>query len=396
MKTLGGSGSPKNALVPLLALVALVISACGGSTSSSAQASGTPSVGPVSSPAATAAASSAAPASKLKVAFVYLPNLTPAESWNSSLLLAQQAVEKTLADQVEVSQVENVPEGPASLKTFEDLARQGFKVIFGTTFGYMDQMLEVAGKYPDAVFLNAAGYKVANNMGNYYGAEEQARYLEGMIAGGMSKSGKIGYVAAFPIPLVLRGVNAFTLGAQKVNPSATVSVVWTSNWFDPNAEKQAAAALLRTGIDVVSNETDSPGTGQAAEEAGAYWLGSYADQSSFAPTAWLASQCWDWAPYSVDQVKKVLDKTWKSEAYWGTLANGMVKLCGPSDKVPADLAAKVATAQAAIVDGSLNIWSGPIFDQDGKQVVAQGGTLSDTDQQAMNWLAKGVSGTIPK
>lgn len=396
MRMLNGPGSPRNVYLTGLAVLSLVmLSACSNSGATVAPAP-TDTAAPASAESSASTAPASAPAEKIKVAFVYLPNLVPAESWNSALQLSQQAVEKAFPDQVEVTAVENVPEGPASLKTFEDLARQGFKVIFGTTFGYMDQMLEAAGKYPDAVFLNAAGYKVAANMGNYYGAEEQARYLEGIIAGGMSKSGKLGYVAAYPIPLVLRGVNAFTLGAQTVNPNATVTIVWTSNWFDANAEKQAAAALLRTGIDVVSNETDSPGTGQAAEEAGAYWLGSYADQSSFAPKAWLASQCWDWAPYSVQQVKDVLAGTWKSAAYWGTLANGMVKLCGPSSAVPADLASKVTTAQSGIADGSLNIWAGPIFDQSGKQIVAEGAAISDADQQAMNYLVKGVNGTIPQ
>ncbi len=392
MNTHRTSRGPRNAVLALFTMLALVlVAACSGSGSSSDSSS--------VSESAPAASDSSAPATTedpLKVAFVYLAVIDPAESWNEAHHTAQVQMEEALGDKVDVTVIEGVPEGPASLKTFEDLGRQGYDVIFGTTFGYMDQMLDAAGKYPDSVFLNAAGYKIADNMSNYYGAEEQARYLSGMIAGGMSKTGKLGYVAAFPIPLVIRGINAFTLGAQKVNPDATTTVVWTSSWFDPNGEKQAAAALLQTGIDVVSNETDSPGTGQAAEDAGAYWLGSYSDQSSFAPNAWLGSQCWNFGDYYTEQVQNVLDGTWKSEAYWGTLGNGMVEFCGPSDKVPADLATQVATTHKEIADGTDDIWAGPIFDQAGKEVVAEGATL-DADQQAsMDWFVKGVVGDIPK
>lgn len=331
----------------------------------------------------------------MKVAFVYLAKIDPAESWNDAHHVAQLALEEALGDKIEVTVVEEVPEGPASLKTFEDLARQGNQLIYGTTIGYMDQMLEAAAKYPDVVFLNGAGYKTAENMGNYFGAEEQARYLSGMIAGGMSASGKLGYLGAFPIPLVIRGINAFTLGAQKVNPKATTTVVWTSSWFDPNADKQAAAALFKSGIDVVSNETDSPGAGQAAEEAGGYWLGSYSDQSSFAPNAWLGSQCWDYAPYYIDQTQKVIDGTWKSEAYWGTLGNGFVKFCGPASTVPSELADQVASVGSEISAGTYDIWAGPIYDQQGAEKVPAGGTLSEEDQASMNWFVQGVIGEIP-
>jgi basic membrane protein A len=402
MNTFRTSKGPRSAVLSIVTLLTMaLVTACGGSSSSSSSSGGSSAVASTpaieaASEAASASTDTAASGDPLKVAFVYLASIDPAESWNEAHHTAQLQMEEALGDKVDVTVVEGVPEGPASLKTFEDLARQGYDVILGTTFGYMDQMLEVAGKYPDAVFLNAAGYKTADNMGNYYGAEEQARYLSGMIAGGMSKTGKLGYVAAFPIPLVLRGINAFTLGAQKVNPDATTTVVWTSSWFDPNGEKQAAAALLQTGIDVISNETDSPGTGQAAEDAGAYWLGSYSDQSSFAPTAYLGSQCWDFSDYYTEQVQAVIDGTWKSEAYWGTLGNGMVKFCGPSDKVPAELAATVATTGSEIADGSYDIWAGPIFDQAGKEIVAEGAAVSADEQAAMNWFVKGVIGDLPK
>lgn len=394
MNTHRTSRGPRKVLLALFAMLALVlVTACGGSDSSSESE---PAASEAASEAESESPTPAAAEDPLKVAFVYLASIDPAESWNEAHHTAQIQMEEALGDKVDVTVIEGIPEGPASLKAFEDLGREGYDVIFGTTFGYMDQMLDAAGKYPDAVFLNAAGYKVADNMSNYYGAEEQARYLSGMIAGGMSKAGKLGYVAAFPIPLVVRGINAFTLGAQRVNPAATTTVVWTSSWFDPNADKQAAAALLQTGIDVVSNETDSPGTGQAAEEAGAYWLGSYSDQSSFAPTAWLGSQCWSFGDYYTEQVQNVLDGTWKSEAYWGTLGNGMVRFCGPSDTVPAELATEVANTGEKIAGEAMDIWAGPISDQAGEEIVDEDAAL-DADQQAsMDWFVKGVIGDMPK
>jgi basic membrane protein A len=367
-------------------LMAVAISALVGVLAWSGGASGAESAAPTGSE----------PAEPLQVAFVYLATIDPAEAWNEAHHVAQLAMEEHFGDQIEITTVENVPEGPASEQTFEDLARQGYDVIFGTTFGYMDQMHEVAQRYPDIKFLNAAGYLTADNMTNYFGAEEQARYLLGMIAGAMTESDKLGYVAAFPIPLVIRGINAFALGAQRVNPDATVNVVWTSSWFDPTGDKQAAQALIQQGVDVLSNETDSPGVGQAAEEAGNYWLGSYADQSSFAPNAWLASQCWDFGPYLIDQVEKIKAGTWASEAYWGDLANGLVKLCGPSSTVPADVVAQVADVQGQIIDGSVDIWDGPIVNQAGEQVVAEGETLPAADQETMNWFVQGVEGTIPQ
>lgn len=329
---------------------------------------------------------------KVKVAFVYIG---PAgdHGWTYQHDQGRLEMEAELGDQVETTYVENVPEGAASKKTFEDLARQGYQLIFGTSFGYMEPMLEVAKLYPDVKFMHATGYKTAENMGTYFGAAEEARYLSGMAAAAASKSGKLGYVAAFPIPEVLRGINAFTLGAQAVNPNATVKVVWTSTWYDPNVEKQAALSLLNAGCDVLAQHQDSTATGEAAESKGARWVGYHSEMSKFAPKAWITGAGWDWGPFYTAQVKAVLDGTWKAEQYYGTMKEGVVKFYPVASDINADVVAKIKTAEEGIIAGTVFPFAGPVFDQSGKERVAAGVNPPLGDLLSMDYFVKGVIGS---
>ena len=225
-------------------------------------------------------------AEDMKVGFVYVSPIGDA-GWSYAHDVGRQAVEAM--DGVTTAYVESVPEGPDSERVMQNMARKDFKVIFATSFGYMDSMLKVAKRFPDVIFMHCSGFKLAPNMGNYFGRIYQARYLSGMVAGDMTKSNILGYVAAFPIPEVIRGINAFTLGAQAVNPEVQVRVVWTKTWYDPATEKEAAKSLLDVGADVIAQHQDSPGPQEAAQERGAYSIGYNSDMSAFAPKAPLPS-----------------------------------------------------------------------------------------------------------
>jgi len=367
----------RRALGIIAAATALVLAACSSSSTSSSDS----------------AATEAPAKEKLKVAFVYIG--VPGDAgWTYMHDQGRKELEAALGDQVETTAVENVPEGPAGKKTFEDLARQGYKLIFGTSFGYMDQMLEVAKEFPDVKFMHATGYKTSDNMGTYFGAAEEARYLAGMVAASVSKSGKLGYVAAFPIPEVVRGINAFELGAQAINPKATTKVVWTSTWFDPKVEKQAAQSLLNAGVDVLAQHQDSAATGEAAQEAGARWLSYNSDMSALAPKAWAGGPGWDWGPFYIAQAKAVIDGTWKSEQYYGNMKDGMVKFFGPAADVPAEAAAAVKEVMDKYTAGTAFPFDGPVVDQSGKEQVAKGATASMDQLMGMQFFVKGVQGTI--
>ncbi len=331
----------------------------------------------------------------LKVAFVYIGPVGDA-GWTKKHDDGRQYLEETLGKKVEVTYLESVPEGAKSEQTFEKLARDGYGLIFGTSFGYGDAMLKVAKKYPNVKFEWATGYKTAANLGTYFGAAEEARYLSGIAAGAASKTGKIGYVAAFPIPEVLRGINAFTLGAQSVNPAATVQVVWTSTWFGPDKEKQAAESLRDAGADVLSMHQDSPATGQVAEAAGLKWVGYNDNLERFAPNAWLTGAVWNWGPYYVATAQAVIDGKWKADQYYGTIADGLVGLAPFGTSVTAETQAQIAAKQVEIKAGTFKPFTGPIEDQAGKVIVPAGETASLVDLLGTDYLVKGVIGEIPK
>ncbi len=332
---------------------------------------------------------------KLKVAFVYVGPVGDA-GWTKKHDDGRKELEAALGSKIETTYLENVPEGAKSEQTFEKLARDGYGLIFATSFGYGDAIFKVAKKYPDVKFEWATGYKTAKNVGTYFGAAEEARYLSGIAAGAASKTGKMGYVAAFPIPEVLRGINAFTLGAQSVNPNATVQVVWTSTWFGPDKEKQAAESLRDAGVDVLSQHQDSPATGEVAEAAGLKWVGYNDDLERFAPQAWLTGAIWDWGPFYIATTKSVLADSWKSDQYYGTIADGLVGLAPFGPSVTQATKDQIAAKEAAIKDGSFKPFTGPIEDQNGKVIVPAGQTASLGDLLGTDYFVKGVIGEIPK
>jgi basic membrane protein A and related proteins len=296
---------------------------------------------------------------------------------------------------VETTFLESVPEGAESQRVFEDLAEDGHQLIFGTSFGYMDPMLAAAENYPDTVFMHATGFKTADNMGTYFGAAEEGRYLTGLAAGEATESNLIGYVAAFPIPEVLRGINAFTVGVREVNPDAEVQVVWSSTWFGPDIERQAAESLLDAGADVIAMHQDSPAPGQAAQDAGAKWVGYNSDMEQFAPDAWLTAPVWNWGPYYLATSEQVLDGTWSSEQYYGDMADGLVDLAPFGGSVSADTQALIDQRKQEIIDGEFEIFAGPLNDQDGNEILAEGETATLEELLSTDYLVEGVVGSIP-
>jgi basic membrane protein A len=329
---------------------------------------------------------------KIKVGWVYIG--VPGDAgWTFAHDEGRKYMESQIPG-VESIVLENVPEGADAERSFEQLAQEGCKIIFGTSFGYGDAMLAVAKKYPDVKFMHASGFYTNENMSNYFGRIYQARYLSGMVAGAMTKTNKIGYVAAYTIPEVVRGINAFTLGVQAVNPDAVVKVVKTNTWYDPTVEKQSAQALLADGCDVIAQHQDTPQPQIAAEEAGKFGIGYNTDMKQWAPEANLTSPIWNWGPYYTKIVQSVIDGTWKSESYWGGLADGIVDLAPISDKVPSDIIKQVEAKKELMIKGEWDVFNGPIYAQDGTLKVKEGQDLSDADKLSMDWFVKGVEGTI--
>lgn len=327
---------------------------------------------------------------KLKVGFVYVSPIGDA-GYSYSHDLGRQAVAKMPG--VTTSYVESVPEGPDSERVILNMARKGYDVIFTTSFGYMDPTLKISKKFPKVDFLHCSGFKMGKNMSNYFGRIYQARYLTGMVAGKMTKSNTIGYVAAFPIPEVIRGINAFTLGVQAVNPKAVVRVVWTKTWYDPATEKEGAKSLLDVGADVIAQHQDSPGPQEAAQERGAYSIGYNSDMSVFAPKAHLTAPVWHWASYYTKVIKEVQAGTWKAESTWPGLESGIVDLAPYGDMVPKDVRDLVDARKAEIAAGTFKVFNGPIKDQSGAVKIAAGSSASDKDMLSMMWFVQGVVGT---
>jgi len=334
------------------------------------------------------------PAGKFKVAFVYIG--PPGDlGWTYEHERGRKMMQEKLGDRVESTYIENVPEGPDAARVIRQYAQQGYNMIFATSFGYMDAMFEVAGEFPDIYFEHCSGYKTAENMSTYFGRMYQPRYLSGIIAGKMTKANVIGYVAAFPIPEVIRGINAFTLGVKSVNPGVEVRVVWTNTWYDPVKEREAAVALLDQGVDIITQHQDTTEPQKAAQERGDLSIGYDSDMRSFVGDTVLASPVWNWGAYYIDTVQNALNGTWKSHQYWGGMKEGAVMLSDLSPKVPKDVKALVEKAKKKILDGSWDVFCGPIKDQNGKTVVQSGGCMSDSDMLNMNFFAEGVVGTIP-
>lgn len=331
-------------------------------------------------------------AEPLKVAFVYIGPAGDA-GWTFEHDRGRLYLEEALGENVETQFIENVPESSEAAGVIQGYARKGFDLIFTTSFGYMDPTLEVAKKYPDTIFMHCSGYKTNENMGTYFGRMYQPRYLSGLMAGEMTEDNLIGYVAAFPIPEVIRGINAFALGVKAVNPDAKIKVVWTNTWFDPTIEKEAAISLLDLGADVIAQHQDSPAAQQAAQDYGAYCIGYDSDMNAFAPEAYLGAPIWDFGPYYTKIAESVQNGTWTNEQFWGGLDTGIVKLV-ISDLVPEDVKEMVLEKQEEIIDGELEPFAGPIYDNEGNLKYAEGELPTDEELLAMDWFVDNVEGNL--
>ncbi len=306
----------------------------------------------------------------------------------------RKAMEEYFKGKVKTIYQENVAEDKQSVESAAiNMIDQGATVIFGTSFGYMDALEDLAGKYPDVKFLHFSGSKMnETNFGNYFGAMEEPRYLSGIVAGMMTKTNKIGYVAAFPYTEILIGVDAFTLGAKSVNPNAQVNVVYINAWVDAANEKAAAEALLAQGCDIISQHCDTTGPEIAAEAAGAFAIPYDLDNRDAAPKAFLTAPVWHHEVFYINTIQAIMDGTWKPESYYGDMKSGYVALAPMSDLVPADVKAAVEAAQAKIESGELKPFTGPIKDNTGKVVVPEGTTLDRAGIWQINWLVDGATG----
>ena len=345
--------------------------------------------------AALTAAGSAAPASeKLKIGFIYVGPVGDF-GWSYQHDVARKALEKALGDKIETTYLENVSEGPDAERATEQLARAGNKLVFTTSFGFMDSTVKVAKKYPNVMFEHATGYKRAPNLATYSGRFYEGRYIQGVIAAKMSKKGLLGYIGAFPIPEVVSGINATILGAQSVNPNIKVKIIWANTWFDPGKEAEAAKALIDQGADVLMQHTDSPAAMQIAEQRGVLAFGQDSDMIKFGPKAQLTAIVDNWAPYYEQRIKDMLAGKWKSGDVWGGLKSEMVMMA-PYTNMPDDVKALAQKTEAAIKDGSLHPFKCPIVDQDGKTIECKGGThLDDGQILGMTFYVKGVDDKLP-
>jgi len=337
----------------------------------------------------------AAPAQeKLKVGFIYLGPIGDF-GWTCQHELGRQAVVKHFGDKIETSYLENVNEGPDAERAIEQLARTGHKLIFTTSFGYMDATVKVAKKYPNLYFEHNTGYKRDKNLATYSARFYEGRYIQGQIAAKMSKSGVLGYIGSFPIPEVVSGMNSTMLGAQSINPNIKVKIIWVNTWFDPGKEADAAKALVDQGADVIMQHTDSPAAMQVAEARGKYAFGQDSDMIKFGPKAQLTAIVNNWAPYYIERVQAVLDNKWTSGDVWGGL-NTKLLLMAPYTNMPDDVKKTAEDTQAAISSGKLHPFKCPVLAQDGSTVECKGGThLADEQILSMNFYVKGIDEKMP-
>ncbi len=328
-------------------------------------------------------------ADPLKVGFVYVGPVGD-HGWTYSHDQGRKMLEAELGDKVKTSYVESVKEGPDAERVIRQLADEGNKLIFTTSFGFMDPTIKVAKRYPDVKFEHATGFKMADNVSIYNARFYEGRAVIGTIAGHMSKTGTAGYIASFPIPEVVMGINAFTLAAQKVNPDFKTKVVWVNSWYDPPKEGDAAKALMDQGCDIITQHTDSPAALQAAEQRGVYAFGQASDMSKFAPKAHLTAILDVWGPYYVKRAKAVLDGTWKSESSWAGFKEGEVAMSAYNEAMPANVVDAAENVRKGIIDGSLHPFTGPIKDQAGAERYADGAKATDEELLKMDWYVEGV------
>ena len=345
---------------------------------------------------APAAASAPAPAKAdpLKIAFAYVGPVGDG-GWTFAHDNARKALEKEYGDKIVTSFVESVPESADAERVIRDMAGQGNKLIFGTTFGYMEPMLKVAADNPEVKFEHATGYKTAPNMRTYDSRTYEGAYMAGVIAGRMTKSNTLGVVASIPIPEVIRNINSFTLGAQSSNPNIKTKVVWVNEWFNPPKETEAATALINGGADILFQNTDSSAVLQTAEKMGKRGFGWDSDMTAYGPKAHLGSAIINWAPYYIKTVGEVLDGKWATGQTWWGVKEGAIDLVSLAADVPEEAKKALDDVKAGLKAGSYNIWKGPISDNTGKEVLAKDAVADDKFLGGINFFVKGVEGKVP-
>ena len=374
----------KSTLVKMIGLSAIsvaALTACGKKDEAAA-------------PAPAAAPAAQAPAEKLKIGFMYVSPIGDG-GWTFQHELGRKAIQEKFGDKVETSFVESVPESADAERVMRDMAGQGNKLIFATSFGYQEFVQKVAADLKDVKFEHATGYKNADNVATYDTKTFEGAYLAGIVAGGMTKTKTVGVVASVPIPEVVRNINSFVLGAQSVDTSIKAKVVWVNEWFAPPKESEAATSLINGGVDVLYQNTNSPAVLKTAEERGARAFGKDGDMSAFAPKAHLGSAVIDWTPYYSKVTQDTLDGKWQGGSFWWGVKEGAIDLVKIADDVPQDIKDKVAKARDGLKDGSFAVWTGPIKDNAGKEVLTAGQVGDLGFMTSINFFVNGVEGKVP-
>jgi basic membrane protein A len=331
---------------------------------------------------------------KLKVGFIYVGPIGDM-GWSYQHEVGRKAIVDHFKDKIDTSYLENVSEGPDAERSIEQLVRAGHKLIYTTSFGFMDATAKVAKKYPNVMFEHATGYKRDKNLATYSGRFYEGRYIQGVIAAKMSKTGTIGYIGSFPIPEVIAGINATMLGAQSVRPDMKVKIIWVNTWYDPGKEAAAARALADQGADILTQHTDSAAATQFANERGIYSFGQDSDQIKFGPKAQLTAIVNNWTPYYTQRVQLALDNKWATGDFWGGL-NSKIVLMAPYTNMPDDVKKLASDTEAAIASGTLHPFKCPVVGQDGKEVECKGGkNLDDGQILGMNFYIKGIDDKAP-
>ncbi len=339
--------------------------------------------------ALTLAGRRATAADPVKVGFVYVGPIGDF-GWTHGHDVGRKAIEAKFGDAVETSYVENVAEGPDAERVIRQLASSGHKLIFTTSFGFMNPTIKVAKQFPDVMFEHATGYQTAENVSVYNAKFHEGRTVCGTIAGHVSKAGVAGYIGSFPIPEVVMGINAFTLAAQKINPDFKTKVVWVNSWYDPGKESDAAKALVDQGADIMCQHTDSPAPLQVAEQRGIHGFGQASDMKSFAPNGQLTAIIDDWSDYYIERTQAIIDGTWTSHSVWRGMDAGLVKMAPFGPGVPENVSKEAKSVEAGFIDGSLHAFTGPIVDQAGEERLAAGETMDDATLSTIDWYVAGV------
>jgi basic membrane protein A len=334
-------------------------------------------------------------ADKTKIGFVYVGPVGD-HGWSYQHHQGLKAIKKEFGEKVEMTHVEKVSEGPDAERVIQQLAQKGHKIIFSTSFGFMNPTLKVAKRFPNVRFEHATGFKRSKNVSTYNIRYYEGRYVAGVLAGKMTKSNTIGYIASFPIPEVVMGINAAYLGAKSVNPNIKLKIIWVSTWFDPGKEADAAKALTDQGADVLFQHTDSPAAMKLAEQKGVFAIGQASDMKAFGKNAQLTALVNNWGPYYIGRVKAAMDGSWKSGDVWGGIKSGMLQFAKWNDKIPSDVVKLAESVKAKIAAGDLHPFTGPMKKQDGTMFLKAGQKIADKDLARMNFYVEGIEGSLKK